>query len=268
MHPGRSTDLSYAYFRQVLNAVRGYFTTHLLSSAPAVLQEDDAPPALFLRHDIKVSLKRAVCMAEIEHEYGLPATYMVRADSPLYSLNERNARIQLLELLQLGHEVGLHFDLANDERQNQSFLTMVENQLRPACARIEQIICRPVRAFSLYRPIPRLFDGPLLLDGRVNADAGELRAWLLSDAGGSWRDGDPLAKMQQPAGRILQLVLHPLWWGHKHLPAPERLQELFLSATHDASAREAAIFDINLSKAVPAARRQGILALVGKGSRV
>ncbi len=266
MHPGRSTDLSYAYLRQVLSAVRGYFTTHLLSDASAVLQEDNAP-ALFLRHDIKVSLKRAVHMAELEHEYGLPATYMVRADSPLYSLNERNARIQLLELLQLGHEVGLHFDLANDERQNQSFLTMVENQLRPACTRIEQIICRPVRAFSLYRPIPRLFDGPLLIDGRVNADASELRAWLLSDAGGSWRNGDPLTQLKQPTGRVLQLLLHPLWWGHKHLPAPERLQEFFASATRDASAREAAIFDINLSKAVPAARRQGIHALLGKGSR-
>ena len=206
MHPGRSTDLSYAYFRQVLSAVRGYFTTHLLSNAPDVLQED-ASPTLFLRHDIKVSLKRAVHMAEIEHEYGLPATYMVRADSPLYSLNERNARIQLLELLQLGHEVGLHFDLANDERQNQSFLTMVENQLRPACVRIEQIICRPVRAFSLYRPIPLLFGGPLLVNGRVNADARDLRAWVLSDAGGNWRNGDPLTQIRQPAGRVLQILL-------------------------------------------------------------
>ncbi len=267
MHPGRSTDLSYTYFRQVLNAVRGHFTAHLLGNAPDILQNSDSP-ALFLRHDIKVSLKRAVQMAEIEHEYGLPATYMVRADSPLYSLNERNARIQLLELLQLGHEVGLHFDLTNAARQNQSFAAIVENQLRPACARIEQIICRPIRSLSLYRPIPLLLNGPMLVDGRVNADAQKLRQWLLMDIGGTWRHGDLLSRIAQPGGPVLQLLIHPLWWGQKHLPTPERLQEFFESATRDASAREAALFDINLAKAVPAARRLGIHALIGERSRV
>lgn len=266
MHPGYSTDLSYTYFRHVLNAVKGSFTTHLLGNAPAVLQSS-ASPVLFLRHDIKVSLKRAVQMAEIEQEYGLPATYMVRADSPLYSLNERNARIQLLELLQLGHEIGLHFDLTHAEHQEQSFVALVKNQLRPMCARLEQITGKPIRALSLYRPIPQLFNGPLLVDGRVNADASKLRQWLLMDAGGTWRHGDLLSRLAQPGGPVLQLLLHPLWWDHKHLPAPERLQAFFESATHDASTREAALFDINLAKAVPAIRRQGLYALVKGGSR-
>jgi hypothetical protein len=144
---------------------------------------------------------------------------------------------------------------------------MVENQLRSACARLEQIICRPVRALSLYRPIPHLFDGPLLINGRVNADASELRQWVIADTHGSWHHGDPLTRITQPAGPVLQLQLHPIWWGHEHMPAPERLQEFFASTTHDASAREASIFDINLAKALPMVRRQGIHALVGGGSR-
>lgn len=261
MHPGRSTHLSYAYFRQVLSAVKHSFTAHVLGNAPDVLPKSTSP-ALFLRHDIRVSLKRAVQMAEIEYEYGLPATYMVQADSPLYSLNERQTRIHLLELLQLGHEVGLHFDLSSTAHQQQSFRAIVENQLRPLCTCIEQITCRPVRAFSLYRPVPQLYNGPLLVAGRVNADARKLRQWLLMDVGGTWHHSDLLTGMAQHGGPVLQLLLYPLWWGHQHLPTSVRLQEFFETATHNASAREAALFDINLTKAVPAIRRQGLYDLV------
>lgn len=267
MHPGRSTDLSYAYVRQVLSAVRGHFVAHPLSAAPDVLQNGSSP-ALFLRHDIKVSLKRAVSLAEIEHEYALPATYLVRVDSPLYSLNERTTRIQLLELLQLGHEVGVHFDLTNDTHPNRPFLALFVQQLRATCARLEQIICRPVRTFSLYHSVPQFFGGPLLVNERVNADARELRAWLLTEREGTWQGDDPLKALVQPRGRVLQISLHPLWWGHKHLHAPERLQEFFELVTRDSSAREAALFDINLAKAIPSARRRGICALAGGGTRL
>lgn len=266
MHPGWSADFSYAYFRQFLYTARRHFTASLLSKAPEVLQTGDSP-TLFLRHDIKVSLKRALYMAEIEHEYNLPATYMVQVQSQLYSLNERNTRIHLLELVQMGHEVGLHFDLANDERQDQPFLLIAEKQVRAACERIEQIICRPVRSLSLYRPVPQLYNGPLLIDGRVNADTRDLRTCFLSDSAGYWRDGEPLSKISQPAGPILQILLHPIWWNKTHLSAPDRLQEFFESTTQDQSAREAGTFDISLAKALPTVRRQGICALVDGGVR-
>src|SRR5579859_5237389 len=94
MHPGWSADFRYTYFRQLLHTVRSRFTAHVLGDATEVLP-NNGPPILFLRHDIKISLHKALRMAEIESEYGLPASYMVRVDSPLYSLNERQARIQL-----------------------------------------------------------------------------------------------------------------------------------------------------------------------------
>lgn len=266
MHPGHSTDLSYAYFRQVLNALKLSFTAHLLGNAPKALQ-NSVSPILFLRHDVRVSLKRAIQMAEIEQTHDLSATYFVRADSPLYSLNERHTRLHILELVQLGHEVGLLFDLSNTSPQDQSFAIMIERQLRPACTRLEQIMCRPVRALALYRPLPQLFNGPLLVDGRVNADSRKLRQWMLMDAGGTWRHGNLLSRIAHANDPVLQLLLHPLWWGHTHLPASERLQEFFEQATHDASAREAALFDIHLAKAIPTARRQGLCTLIREGSR-
>lgn len=264
MHPGNSADFSYTHFRQLLHTARCHFTAHLLGEAPDVLHAHRSP-VLFLRHDIKISLSRALRMAEIEHEYGLPATYMIRADSPLYSLDEKNSRLQLWELAQMGHEVGLHFDLANDERQNRPFLSIVEDQLRPACERVEQITYRPVRSLSFHRRVPQLFDGPLQVCGRVNADACVLRQQFLSDVEGNRWNGKPSSGITLPGGPVLQLLLHPIWWGDEHMPAPQRLQEFFDSVTQNKSAREASIFDIHLAKMLPAVRRQGIYALVSAG---
>lgn len=266
MHPGKS-DFSYTYFRQLLHMVRGSFAAYRLGDVPEILQSDRPQLTLFLRHDIKISLKRALPMAEIEHGCELPATYMVRADSPLYSLNDRNARVQLLELIQMGHEVGLHFELASAEPQSHSFLKIIERRLHTACDRLEQIICRPIRVVSFQRPLPLLFDGPLMVEGRVNADAHELRHWCVADTGGLWREGEPVASITRPQGHLLQVILHPIWWGDAHIPAPQRLQEFFEIATRSKPSHEASIFDINLAKTLPTVRRQGIYALLNGGRR-
>ncbi len=266
MHPGWSADFRYSYFRQLLHIVRSRFIAHVLSEATEVLP-NNGPPLVFLRHDVKISLNKALRMAEIENEYGLPASYMVRVDSPLYSLNERQARIQLLEMVQMGHEVGLHFDLTHETRQSSSYLRLVEAEIRAACERLEQIICRPVRSLSFQRSFPLLSGGPLLLNGRVNADSGELRAWCLSDAGGFWREGEPIARITHHSGPVLQLVLHPIWWGERHVLAPQRLQEFFDFATRERSARDASMFDIHLARTIPNVRRLTLQTLMNKEAR-
>lgn len=267
MHPGSSGDFRYSYFRQMLHTVRSNFTTHRLCEAIDVLPNTGSP-ILFLRHDVKISLHKALPMAEIEHEYGMPATYLVRSDGLLYSLAARQARILLLELVQMGHEVGLHFDLAHETLQSPSFLRLVEAEIEAACDRIEQIICRPVRSISFQRPLPLLFGGPLLINGRINADGQELRERCISDSGGKWRDGDPLAQIKRSDDSVLQLVLHPIWWGDERMHAPQRLQEFFDFATREQSSCEASLFDLNLAKTLPTVRRQGICALVSGGKEV
>lgn len=244
---------------------RSHFTAHRLNEVLRVLPNTTDTPVLFLRHDIKLSLSKALRMAEIEHESGLPATYMVRGDSPLYALIGRQARIHLMELVQMGHEVGLHFDLAHETRRCTSYLRLAESEIHTACERIEQIICRPVRSVSFQRAMPLLFDGPLLINGRINADASELRGWCISDSGGDWPDAHPLAHPPRPSGSVLQVILHPIWWDDEHALAPQRLQEFFEVATREKSVQEASIFDINLAQTIPAVRRQGVSSLISEG---
>jgi hypothetical protein len=58
--------------------------------------------------------------------------------------------------------------------------------------------------------------GPLKLAGVVNAYAAELMGWYVSDSKARWREGDPLATLDRPKGKVLQVLIHPIWWGPGH----------------------------------------------------
>jgi hypothetical protein len=48
----------------------------------------------------------------------------------------------------------------------------------------------------------------------------------ISDSKGSWREGEPLPVIQEAtAVRILQVVIHSIWWGERHRTAQERLDD-------------------------------------------
>jgi len=65
----------------------------------------------------------------------------------------------------------------------------------------------------------------------VNAYAAPLMESYLSDSAGVWRAGEPLAAIGEMHGPVLQVLIHPIWWGPEHAPAAERLDygEVILS---------------------------------------
>src|SRR6266571_527216 len=107
---GWSSDFSYGYFRRMLQAICSNFESHLISEAPEILVISKKPQ-LIPRHDVDVSLKKALQMAQIECEFGIRATYMFIPDSTLYSLDDKVSRNILRQLVSMGHEVALHFDI-------------------------------------------------------------------------------------------------------------------------------------------------------------
>lgn len=252
---GWSSDFSFRYFRMILQAIKYNFELHLLSEAPRILSTIGQPKVI-LRHDIDVSLKKALRMAEIEEVFGICATYMVMINSPLYSVHD----VQDItgEIIDMGHEVGLHFDLDNNERNSNLEISSVEQKIHSSCKQLEEIIGRPVRSISFHRPIPRFMRGPLIVSGGlVNAYSRELMAYYLSDSKGRWREGEPLPKLLNPDRALLQLLIHPIWWGDEHMLPEERLQAFFEEATRGHSCDYIEAFDDALASTIPAVRRRG-----------
>jgi hypothetical protein len=201
-----------------------------------------------LRHDVDVSLEKALEMAKIECEFGIHVTYMVIPNSPFYWLEDGTARAIFRQLISMGHEVALHFDVSEEERKNNCGISSVERQIEAACKRLEQAIAQPVRSISFHRPMQQFLHGPLMICGRVNAYAQELMMWYLSDSKGCWREGEPLSKLLKPEKPLLQLLIHPIWWGDEHMSLEDRVQEFFNTETRGRSRHYSETFDANLAK--------------------
>ncbi|RJR46514.1 MAG: hypothetical protein C4567_02220 [Deltaproteobacteria bacterium] len=236
----------YDYFRELLTVAKDKFVLHLLKEAPLVLAAG-AGPALLLRHDVDVSLKRAYAMAEIEHRLGVAATYMVLADSPLYRLATPESRGIIRDLQAMGHEVALHFAAPADPGEDEGRWQELESRVLGAKALLEDILQAEVASISFHKPITRLLRGPLKIFNLVNAYSRELMDWYLSDSRGRWREGEPLPKLRQPAKPLLQLLIHPIWWGETHLGAMERMEDFFHSESRGYSTAERKILGRELT---------------------
>ena len=64
------------------------------------------------RHDVDISVHRALALARIEADLGVRATYFFTLHSSFYNLLEPAVAARARELLALGHWLGVHFDVA------------------------------------------------------------------------------------------------------------------------------------------------------------
>lgn len=99
-----SIDWSLSGYAKLLDAAlnHGMYTTRLFDDQPICGGD------LFLRHDVDLSLEAAVVMAELEHSFGVRATYLLMNRSEFYNLDSPTGERALLRLRELGHAVGLH----------------------------------------------------------------------------------------------------------------------------------------------------------------
>lgn len=231
-------DFSFGYLATVYARLAHDFTPSVLGDARALVEpEEQAADAtrpttearrrVYVRHDIDVSLDRAVPIARLERELGIVSSYHVMLASPFYDLRSERSRAALAEIRSLGHEVGLHYDVlsrgtkdATSERR--------ERDIDDACRELETVLREPVRSLSFHMPVPELIRGPLEVAGRVSGYGKALFQWYISDSRARFREGDPLESLARPRAATLQLLIHPIWWGTQHVHPGARLRA-FLS---------------------------------------
>lgn len=223
-------DFSYDYYRRLLRTLRANFDLRTLSE----FDESDEPrtadePVAFVRHDVDVCLERALEMAQVEHELGVRATYMVIPDTPLYDLEEERDLLHLIH--ELGHEIALHCDLDapigtgadTDALAADGLFPAERRQVRDARRRVESVSFEPVGSLSFHQPPGRVLEGPRTIAGMVNAYGADLMSAYISDSSGRWREGEPIDWITTgPLPDRLQVLTHPVWWADRHRPPVER----------------------------------------------
>jgi hypothetical protein len=85
-----NADFSYAYYIRMLDALRTNYTPNLLRDASDVLARPRGR-VVFLRHDVDISTRMALRMAELENEHGVASTYMFIPNSRFTSWKKPRA---------------------------------------------------------------------------------------------------------------------------------------------------------------------------------
>jgi hypothetical protein len=208
-----AADFSYPYLRRLLTAAAERFEVRPLAEALEPVRER---PVLVLRHDVDVSLHAAVRVAELEAELGVRASYLAMLDWPLYEAEGTAGRAALHRLRELGHDLGLHVDPRG----------LPEEELPSLRDRLGAAAGAPVRSLSFHRPPPGRLRGPERIAGMVNAYGAPLMRTYLSDSKGRFAAGDPLRVLSAVPGPLVQVLIHPVWWGERHAHPRQRLRAL------------------------------------------
>ena len=210
---------------------------------------------IFLRHDVDLSLEKALEMAKIECELGVKSTYMVIPNSSIYDIRSFTAGKILQQILAMGHEIALHFDVGKNRKGDFSIST-IKTEINFAAQEIEKITGQAIKSLSFHRPLLRFIGGDLFIENRVNAYAKELMVEYFSDSKGVWRRGEPIPELKKAPQQLVQLLIHPIWWNEEHMNPDASLQKLFKEKTKMLTPSLVRAFDAALSETVPAVKRK------------
>jgi hypothetical protein len=201
-----------------------------------------AEAGVLWRHDIDISVHRALALARIEHDEQVRATYFVYLHSRFYNALEDTIVDRLKQIVSLGHEIGVHFDSRFTPRgMSAADAILAERDV------IAGAVGSVVRAVSFHDPdVPGVSISDADTIARlVNAYGAGIKARFAygSDSNGYWRF-KPLAEVIAGSGPRLQVLTHPEWWVPEPMPPRARVaraidgRAAYMAAKYDAAMKD------------------------------
>ncbi len=104
---------------------------------------------IILRHDVDLSVHRSLSLAKIEKKFNISSTYFFRLRCEFYNVFEKSIVSRINEIIDLGHEIGLHFDLSFYKNKTQSQML---NDLKWEKKILSELLDREIPVFSFHNP--------------------------------------------------------------------------------------------------------------------
>jgi len=175
------------------------------------------------RHDIDVSLNRALRLAELESARGITATYFIDIHSTFYNALEASQSSAIRGIVALGHRLGVHFDANYYEVQDESRL---EELVEREAAILSETFAAPVDAMSFHNPSElHLTWTRDCYAGLVNCYSQRMRKFTAycSDSKGYWRHRRLFDVVSRATDQRLQVLTHPELWQLEPMAPRQRL---------------------------------------------
>jgi len=213
-----SCDFSFGHYRKTLALAkeRGY----IFSDFQTFDEERSEERVILLRHDIDHSPLKAVEFAKIEYDLEIKATYFVRLHSNYYNPYSFKVYTALKNILELGHEIGLHYeniDFAAVTNKDPGEIIRKDKKI------LEIILEKNIDGIAAHRDFNQVsnldfWNTHELNDFRFEYEAYEERFLrdnlYVSDSLGMWKNGMCMCQYIQKKIPRLYILTHPCYWYH------------------------------------------------------
>ena len=174
---------------------------------------------VLLRHDVDLSPRKALMIGQIEANHGFSSTYFFLVTTPLYNVMDQAVRNVLAALVDLGHNVGLHFDSHQywqtipNEQSLQSHISedrTIIDIAAPSATDAFSFHCPPEWALNAtFKGVRHTYEPAYFSEIAYAADSGQ-----------RWRTS---AVLDGSLPDRLQLLTHPGLWGPTDAPYVQRV---------------------------------------------
>lgn len=178
------------------------------------------------RHDIDHSIHNALEMALIEHKSGVKATYFIHLHNEFYNFFEKDISKIIIQIKELGHEIGLHFDVhyysISDEKSLIKYLKYEKKIL-------EKFIEGKINVFSFHNTNEFTMNcKKWKYAGLINtyADIFQNKISYCSDSNGYWRFERLSEIIDKRKYDKLQVLTHPELWQAEIMSPRERIKQV------------------------------------------
>lgn len=170
------------------------------------------------RHDVDVSVEGALALAEVENQQGVVSTFFFLLTTPLYNMLSKEIGDQVQRIVELGHDIALHF---NPYHYGPGALEHIEKELEILgtfypYANLDWISFHRPGAFASQLSQIQLPNGIRHTYEPVFFET----LGYYSDSRGGWSYGHPLESEEFQLGKGMQVLTHPIWW-YKGENSPE-----------------------------------------------
>ena len=192
---------------------------------------------ILLRHDVDSSPQRALALSKIESKLKIKATYCVQLGGLFYNPFEPQVRKIFLEIKNMGHNLGVHFDAALHGK------VPLDRLVKPLLNEkniLEKLFKQKIEVLSFHNPVEKYLNrnkrkiASLINSYDVSFSKG---IKYISDSNGYWRFDKLYDVLLSGKYKKLHILIHPCWW-QKSIMSPWKKIKRCIEGKGDFTARQ------------------------------
>lgn len=184
--------------------------------------------SIILRHDVDFSPSKALKVAEIENALDVKSTYFVLLSTEFYNVFSKETSEILKRILDMGHEIGLHFD---ELRYESASLDETKKYIYQEAEILGKALDTKIKTVSMHRPSKFTLESSIELDGLINSYSNKYFRDMkyISDSRMHWRE-DPHETISSKLHKRIHILTHPFWYNTVNENTKDKLEHFILSS--------------------------------------